>query len=133
MKAIIIIAIVLLIILILKRPAFGDEAKMLGQPAPDFSLKNSGGELVNLSSFQGQWLRVSGWSYSSTQRMTPRVAQLRPALFVTISMISRSLMRRSSALALTPQSHIKNLRRSIICHSCCSPTTVARLQKNMAH
>lgn len=77
MKAIIIIAIVLLIILIMKRPAFGDEAKMLGQPAPDFSLKNSGGELVNLSSFQGQWLVIFFYPKDDTPGCTAEACAFR--------------------------------------------------------
>ena len=41
MKAILVIAIIFLIVLVLKKPAFGNEAKLLGQVAPDFNLKNS--------------------------------------------------------------------------------------------
>ena len=77
MKAILIIAIIFLIVLVLKKPAFGNEAKLLGQVAPDFNLKNSQGELVSLTSFQGQWLVVFFYPKDDTPGCTAEACSFR--------------------------------------------------------
>ena len=77
MKAILVIAIIFLIVLVLKKPAFGNEAKLLGQVAPDFNLKNSQGENVSLASFQGQWLVVFFYPKDDTPGCTAEACSFR--------------------------------------------------------
>jgi peroxiredoxin Q/BCP len=77
MKAILVIAIIFLIVLVLKKPAFGNEAKLLGQVAPDFNLKNSQGESVSLASFQGQWLVVFFYPKDDTPGCTAEACSFR--------------------------------------------------------
>ena len=57
-KVFLVLAIVLTLVFIFKKSAFGSEDKLLGKSAPEFKLKNSYGELVSLKEFRGEWLLV---------------------------------------------------------------------------
>ena len=55
-KVFLVLAIILTLVFIFKKSAFGSEDKLLGKAAPEFKLKNSYGELVSLKEF-----KVSGY------------------------------------------------------------------------
>ena len=55
-KVFLVLAIILTLVFIFKKSAFGSEDKLLGKASPEFKLKNSYGELVSLRN-----LKVSGY------------------------------------------------------------------------
>ena len=55
-KVFLILAVLLTLIFIFKKSAFGSEDVLLGKTAPEFKLKNSYGELISLDQFKGEWL-----------------------------------------------------------------------------
>jgi len=54
-KVFLVLAIVLALVFIFKKSAFGSEDKLLGKAAPEFKLKNSNGELVSLKEFKEKY------------------------------------------------------------------------------
>ena len=71
------LAIVLALIFIFKKSAFGSEDKLLGKSAPEFKLKNSYGELVSLKEFKGEWLLVFFYPKDDTPGCTKEACSLR--------------------------------------------------------
>ena len=76
-KVFLVVAVVLTLVLIFKRAAFGLEDDLLGKPAPEFKLKNSYGELVALERFKGKWLLVFFYPKDDTPRCTKEACSLR--------------------------------------------------------
>ena len=76
-KIFLVLAIVLALIFIFKKTAFGSEDKFLGKSAPEFRLKNSYGELVSLKEFKGEWLLVFFYPKDDTPGCTKEACSLR--------------------------------------------------------
>ena len=76
-KVFLVLAIVLALIFIFKKSAFGSEDKLLGKAAPEFKLKNSYGELVSLKEFKGEWLLVFFYPKDDTPGCTKEACSLR--------------------------------------------------------
>ena len=76
-KVFLFLAIVLALIFIFKKSAFGSEDKLLGKAAPEFKLKNSYGELVSLKEFKGEWLLVFFYPKDDTPGCTKEACSLR--------------------------------------------------------
>ena len=76
-KVFLVLAIVLALIFIFKKSAFGSEDKLLGKSAPEFRLKDSYGELVSLKEFKGEWLLVFFYPKDDTPGCTREACNLR--------------------------------------------------------
>ena len=76
-KVFLVLAIVLALVFIFKKSAFGSEDKLLGKAAPEFKLKNSYGELVSLKEFKGEWLLVFFYPKDDTPGCTKEACSLR--------------------------------------------------------
>ena len=76
-KVFLILAVVLTLVFIFKKTAFGSEDKLLGKAAPEFKLKNSYGELVSLKEFKGEWLLVFFYPKDDTPGCTKEACSLR--------------------------------------------------------
>jgi peroxiredoxin Q/BCP len=76
-KVFLVLAIVLTLVFIFKKSAFGSEDKLLGKSAPEFKLKNSYGELVSLKEFKGEWLLVFFYPKDDTPGCTKEACSLR--------------------------------------------------------
>jgi len=76
-KVFLVLAIVLALIFIFKKSAFGSEDKLLGNSAPEFKLKNSYGKLVSLNEFKGEWLLVFFYPKDDTPGCTKEACSLR--------------------------------------------------------
>lgn len=76
-KVSLILAVLLTLIFIFKKSAFGSEDILLGKPAPDFKLKNSYGDLVSLDEFKGEWLLVFFYPKDDTPGCTKEACSLR--------------------------------------------------------
>ena len=76
-KVFLILAVVLTLVFIFKKTAFGSEDKLLGKAAPEFKLKNSYGELVSLREFKGEWLLVFFYPKDDTPGCTKEACSLR--------------------------------------------------------
>ena len=76
-KTFFILLILLALLFIFKKSAFGSEDKLLGKTAPEFKLKNSYGELVSLKQFRGEWLLVFFYPKDDTPGCTKEACSLR--------------------------------------------------------
>ena len=76
-KVFLALAVVLALVFIFKKTAFGSEDKLLGKVAPDFKLKNSYGEFVSLKEFKGEWLLVFFYPKDDTPGCTKEACSLR--------------------------------------------------------
>lgn len=76
-KVFLVLAVVLTLVFIFKKSAFGSEDKLLGKAAPEFKLKNSYGELVSLRDFKGEWLLVFFYPKDDTPGCTKEACSLR--------------------------------------------------------
>jgi len=76
-KVFLFLAIILTLVFIFKKSAFGSEDKLLGKAAPEFKLKNSYGELVSLKEFKGEWLLVFFYPKDDTPGCTKEACSLR--------------------------------------------------------
>ena len=76
-KTFFILLILLALLFIFKKSAFGLEDKLLGKTAPEFKLKNSYGELVSLKQFRGEWLLVFFYPKDDTPGCTKEACSLR--------------------------------------------------------
>ena len=76
-KVFLVLVVVLTLIFIFKKSAFGSEDKLLGRAAPEFKLKNSYGELVSLKEFKGEWLLVFFYPKDDTPGCTKEACSLR--------------------------------------------------------
>ena len=76
-KVFLALAVVLALVFIFKKTAFGSEDKLLGKAAPEFKLKNSYGELVSLKEFKGEWLLVFFYPKDDTPGCTKEACSLR--------------------------------------------------------
>ena len=76
-KVFLVLAVILALVFIFKKTAFGSEDKLLGKAAPDFKLKNSYGELVSLEQFKGEWLLVFFYPKDDTPGCTKEACSLR--------------------------------------------------------
>ena len=76
-KVFLILAVLLTLVFIFKKSAFGSEDILLGKPAPDFKLKNSYGDLVSLDEFKGEWLLVFFYPKDDTPGCTKEACNLR--------------------------------------------------------
>ena len=76
-KVFLVLAIVLALVFIFKKSAFGSEDKLLGKAAPEFKLRNSYGELVSLKEFKGEWLLVFFYPKDDTPGCTKEACSLR--------------------------------------------------------
>ncbi|XOJ89664.1 peroxiredoxin [Methylophilaceae bacterium Uisw_097] len=77
LKVFLALAVVLALVFIFKKTAFGSEDKLLGKAAPDFKLKNSYGEFVSLKEFKGEWLLVFFYPKDDTPGCTKEACSLR--------------------------------------------------------
>lgn len=76
-KVFLILAVLLTLIFIFKKSAFGSEDVLLGKNAPEFKLKNSYGELISLDQFKGEWLLVFFYPKDDTPGCTKEACSLR--------------------------------------------------------
>ena len=76
-KVFLVLIVVLTLVFIFKKSAFGSEDKLLGKYAPEFKLKNSYGELVSLEEFKGKWLLVFFYPKDDTPGCTKETCSLR--------------------------------------------------------
>ena len=76
-KVFLVLAVILALVFIFKKTAFGSEDKLLGKAAPDFKLKNSYGEFVSLEQFKGEWLLVFFYPKDDTPGCTKEACSLR--------------------------------------------------------
>ena len=76
-KVFLILAVLLTLIFIFKKSAFGSEDVLLGKSAPEFKLKNSYGELISLDQFKGEWLLVFFYPKDDTPGCTKEACSLR--------------------------------------------------------
>jgi len=76
-KTFFILLILLALLFIFKKSAFGSEDKLLGKTAPEFKLKNSYGELVSLKQFRGEWLLVFFYPKDDTPGCSKEACSLR--------------------------------------------------------
>ena len=77
LKVFLALAVVLALVFIFKKTAFGSEDKLLGKAAPEFKLKNSYGEFVSLKEFKGEWLLVFFYPKDDTPGCTKEACSLR--------------------------------------------------------
>mgnify|MGYP003685583673 CR=1 FL=1 len=93
-KPFLILLVLLTLIFIFKKSAFGSEDKLLGKAAPEFKLKNSYGEFVSLKKFKGEWLLVFFYPKDDTPGCTREACSLRDN-FTEIKKLSACLLYTS--------------------------------------
>jgi len=76
-KVFLALTVILALVFIFKKTAFGAEDKLLGKAAPEFKLKNSYGELVSLEQFKGEWLLIFFYPKDDTPGCTKEACSLR--------------------------------------------------------
>ena len=76
-KVFLALAVILTLVFIFKKSAFGSEDVLLGKSAPEFKLKNSYGELISLDQFKGEWLLVFFYPKDDTPGCTKEACSLR--------------------------------------------------------
>ncbi len=76
-KVFLFLVVVLTLVFVFKKTAFGSEEKLLGKSAPDFKLKNSYGKLVSLEQFKGKWLLIFFYPKDDTPGCTKEACSLR--------------------------------------------------------
>ena len=76
-KTFLILLVLLILLFIFKKNAFGSEDKLLGKAAPEFKLKNSYGDLVSLKEFKGEWLLVFFYPKDDTPGCTIEACNFR--------------------------------------------------------
>ncbi len=76
-KVFLALAVILTLVFIFKKSAFGSEDVLLGKNAPEFKLKNSYGELISLDQFKGEWLLVFFYPKDDTPGCTKEACSLR--------------------------------------------------------
>lgn len=91
MKALLLIAIALLLVWIIKKSSFGNERKLLGEPAPAFNLKNSIKQSVTLKNFKGKWLVIYFYPKDDTPGCTKESCSFRDN-FQSIQSLNASIV-----------------------------------------
>ncbi len=76
-KVFLFLVVVLTLVFVFQKTAFGSEEKLLGKSAPDFKLKNSYGKLVSLEQFKGKWLLIFFYPKDDTPGCTKEACSLR--------------------------------------------------------